>query len=195
MSDQENEKKSFFSSLNPFNKKDKTPSSSAFNLNNDESMQASHEVIESIAHNAAESVKGVQGLRDGVFEKATSLFSRKSSGKGVVVTEVSGKLNADVFLYVDYGVNVVKVARNVQEAVKTELSATTELPIGDINVHVLDIVPEKPKPKEVDANHLFDKKPESSSKKTTKPKSVTKTKSTTSKRSSTTSKKNSKKDE
>ena len=179
MSSRDSEKTPLFSRLNPFNRKDNSTSSTAFNLNEDDSMQASHEVIESIVHNAAENVKGVHGLRDGVIEKATSIFNRKSSGKGVVVTEDDGKLITDIYLYLDYGTNVVKVSRDVQTAVKTELSATTELPVGDINVHILDVVPEKPSAKKVDADHLFDKKPKqkrktSETKKTTKKTTSTK---------------------
>lgn len=191
MTDQE--KDSTFSRFNPFHKKDKQAVSSAFNLNEDESMQASHEVIESIVHSAAEGVKGVNGLRDGVIEKATSIFNRKSSGKGVVVTENAGKLIADIFLYVNYGTNVVKVSRDVQTAVKTELSAMTELSVGDINIHVLDVVPAKTKAKTktVDANHLFDKKPKqidetkkAEPKKTTKKAPAKKTTTSTKKKNS-----------
>ena len=103
-------------------------------------------VLEVITGIAAAKVDGVHSLHN----KAMAVL-----GKGVYLhTEEDGTVNADIYVYLQYGVNVPAVSIAIQQAVKTAVYDMAEVTISSVNIHVEGIVPEKtPKP---DLKALFD---------------------------------------
>ena len=85
----------------------------------------------------------------------TDTFSKTVLGKGVYLqTEEDGTVNADIYVYLQYGVNVPAVSMAIQKAVKAAVYEMAEVTISSVNIHVEGIVPEKtPKP---DLKALFD---------------------------------------
>ncbi|MFN1208764.1 Asp23/Gls24 family envelope stress response protein, partial [Enterococcus lactis] len=71
------------------------------------------------------------------------LFGRKEMGKGIRLNFKDEKLIVDVYVYLNYGVSVPKVALEIQEQVKQQLLFMTELDLGEVNVHVEGVVHEK----------------------------------------------------
>ena len=64
------------------------------------------------------------------------------------------ELTADIYLYLEYGVKVPKVAVAIQKAVKDAVRNMADVKLTAINIHVAGIVPDKtPKPELKD---LFD---------------------------------------
>ncbi|MGT2961049.1 Asp23/Gls24 family envelope stress response protein [Streptococcus caballi] len=109
-------------------------------------------VLEVITGIAATKVDGVHSLRN---KTVADGLSRKTFGKGVYLqTEEDGTVNADIYVYLQYGVNVPAVCIAIQQAVKAAVYDMAEVNISAVNIHVEEIVPEKtPKP---DMKSLFD---------------------------------------
>ena len=69
------------------------------------------EVVEIILGIAANSVDGVYQMRGSISSNINEWLGRANSrSKGVTLTQKDGKLSADVYVYLDYGVSVPKVA-------------------------------------------------------------------------------------
>lgn len=109
-------------------------------------------VLEVITGIAATKVDGVHSLHN---KAVTDSFSKTVLGKGVYLkTEEDGTVNADIYVYLQYGVNVPAVSIAIQKAVKAAVYDMAEVTISSVNIHVEGIVPEKtPKP---DLKALFD---------------------------------------
>ncbi|HGI2659066.1 TPA: Asp23/Gls24 family envelope stress response protein [Streptococcus agalactiae] len=109
-------------------------------------------VLEVITGIAATKVDGVHSLRN---KAVTDSLSKKSLGRGVYLkNEEDDTVAADVYVYLQYGVNVPAVSIAIQQAVKTAVYDMAEVKISSVNIHVEGIVPEKtPKP---DLKSLFD---------------------------------------
>lgn len=109
-------------------------------------------VLEVITGIAATKVDGVHSLHN---KKVADSLSKSSLGRGVYLdTKEDGSLNIDLYVYVQYGVNVPAVSVAIQQAVKTAIYDMAEVSMSTVNVHVVGIVPDKtPKP---DLKTLFD---------------------------------------
>mgnify|MGYP001763637014 FL=1 len=72
---------------------------------------------------------------------------RLSLGRGVYLKESNEELTADIYLYLEYGVKVPKVALTIQKAVKDAVRDMADVELSAVNIHVAGIVPDKtPKP-------------------------------------------------
>lgn len=109
-------------------------------------------VLEVITGIAATKVEGVHSLHN---KKVADSFSKTNLGRGVYLTaQEDESLVVDLYVYLQYGVNVPAVSIAIQKAVKSAIFDMAELVVGAVNVHVVNIVPDKtPKP---DLKSLFD---------------------------------------
>lgn len=109
-------------------------------------------VLEVITGIAATKVDGVHSLHN---KKVADSFSKANLGRGVyLTTQEDESLVVDLYVYLQYGVNVPAVAIAIQKAVKSAIFDMAELLVSAVNVHVAGIVPDKtPKP---DLKSLFD---------------------------------------
>ena len=108
--------------------------------------------MEVITGIATAKVDGVHSLHN---KTVADGLSKTTLGKGVYLrTDEDGTVNADIYVYLQYGVNVPAVSIAIQQAVKAAVFDMAEVSITAVNVHVVGIVPEKtPKP---DLKALFD---------------------------------------
>lgn len=109
-------------------------------------------VLEVITGIAATKVEGVHSLHN---KKVADSFSKTTLSRGVyLTTQEDESLVVDLYVYLQYGVNVPAVAMAIQKAVKSAIFDMAELVVTGVNVHVAGIVPDKtPKP---DLKSLFD---------------------------------------
>ena len=108
-------------------------------------------VLEVITGISATTVDGVHSLRNkGVADS----LSKSTLSRGVyLTTDEAGNVVADIYVYLQYGVNVPAVSMAIQQAVKSAVYDMAEVVIAEVNIHVEGIVPEKtPKP---DMKSLF----------------------------------------
>ncbi|MFB5979132.1 Asp23/Gls24 family envelope stress response protein [Lactobacillus delbrueckii] len=99
------------------------------------------QVLEVILGISAQKVDGVAGMRAGLKSGLSRVFGREDRGKGVAVSvDEDGELTADVYVYLNYGVNVPAVAGKIQEALKQQLTQMTDMNLKSIDVHVVGLV-------------------------------------------------------
>ncbi|WP_155964284.1 Asp23/Gls24 family envelope stress response protein [Streptococcus ruminantium] len=102
-------------------------------------------VLEVITGIAAAKVDGVHSLQN---KRVADSWSKTSLNKGVYLqTDEEGKVIADIYVYLEYGVNVPAVSMEIQRAVKVAVYNYAEVQVTAVNIHVNGIVPDKtPKP-------------------------------------------------
>ncbi len=126
----------------------------AENINNEEnleygSVKIANEVVSIIAGLAATEVDGVAGMSGGITGGITEMLGMKNLSKGVKV-EVGEKETAiDIFIIVEYGSKISKVATLVQENVKETVETMTGLKVIEVNVNVQGVnIPKEPEAEE-----------------------------------------------
>ncbi|RRN48873.1 Asp23/Gls24 family envelope stress response protein [Streptococcus suis] len=102
-------------------------------------------VLEVITGIAAAKVDGVHSLQN---KRVADSWSKTSLNKGVYLeTDEEGRVTADIYVYLEYGVNVPAVSMDIQRAVKTAVYNYAEVQVVAVNIHVSGIIPDKtPKP-------------------------------------------------
>ena len=98
-------------------------------------------VLEKIIAIATAKVDGVHSLEN---KSVSDSLSKRALGRGVYLrTQEDGKISVDIYLYLEYGVAVPKVAVAIQKAVKTAVYNMADVTLDDVNIHVVGIVTEK----------------------------------------------------
>ncbi len=99
-------------------------------------------VIGTIAGVAVNGIAGIAGMRgtfiDGIKQATTG---KKDFSAGVEVRrDADGKKYVlDLYIIIEYNVNVMDVAARAQKAVKEKVEEITSISIGAVNIHVSDI--------------------------------------------------------
>ncbi|GAF39724.1 hypothetical protein FC83_GL000873 [Agrilactobacillus composti DSM 18527 = JCM 14202] len=112
------------------------------------------EVLEIILGIAANQIDGVYEMRGTLANNINAWFGRVNRGKGVSVKIDGDNLVVDVYVYLNYGVSVPKVAIAIQQTLKEQLLYMTDLQLDEVNIHVVGLVSEKPSQK-LDPSNLF----------------------------------------
>ena len=108
---------------------------------NSEQIKIDPSVLEVILGIAAEKVDGVAGMRGSLRSGLNWVLGREDHGKGVnVKVDEDNKLVADVYVYLESGVNVPKVGVAIQKQLKAQLLQMTDLELKSINVHFVFLV-------------------------------------------------------
>lgn len=98
-------------------------------------------VLEKIIAIATAKVEGVRSLEN---KSVSDSLSKRALGRGVYLrTQEDGQISVDIYLYLEYGVAVPKVAVAIQKAVKTAVYNMADVTLDDVNIHVVGIVTEK----------------------------------------------------
>lgn len=102
-------------------------------------------VLEVITGIAAAKVDGVHSLQN---KRVADSWSKTSLNKGIYLeTDEEGRVTTDIYVYLEYGVNVPAVSMDIQRAVKTAVLNYADVQVDAVNIHVSGIVPDKtPKP-------------------------------------------------
>ncbi len=102
------------------------------------SINISEDVISGIVRAAVTDVEGVSGMSTTAGAELAELIGLKTLPKGVKVHFEEQKIIVDTIITVTYGSNVVSVAKNVQNAVRSVVQASTGFD-AEVNVHVAGI--------------------------------------------------------
>ncbi|HIW72152.1 MAG TPA: Asp23/Gls24 family envelope stress response protein [Candidatus Levilactobacillus faecigallinarum] len=125
-------------------------------------IEVAPQVLEIIVGIAASQTDGVARMRGSLANSVNELFGRKEHGKGVKLMFDGDELAVDVYVYLNYGVAVPKVALAIQDSVKQQLLFMTDLDLREVNVHVEGVIPEKTA-QQVDPDNLFNQPDEGDS--------------------------------
>lgn len=124
---------------------------------NGEQIKIDPSVLEVILGIAAEKIDGVVSMRGDLASGIKHVLGKEDRGKGVSVSvDESGKLSADVYVYLEAGVNVPATATKLQKVLKAQLMQMTDLDLKEINIHVVGLVfPEDEESTEDKTSELF----------------------------------------
>lgn len=100
------------------------------------SVKISNDVVSIIAGVASTEVKGVVGMSSGITGGITELLGMKNLSKGVKVELNDNEAKIDIFIIVEYGSDIAKVGREVQENVKASVQTMTGLDVIEVNVNI-----------------------------------------------------------
>lgn len=116
------------------------------NNNLDEgTVKISTDVIASIAGVAATEVEGVVGMSGGV-KGLSDILGLKNISKGIKVEVGEKDTSIDLFIIVEYGINISDIAKKVQQNVKSSIENMAGLNVIEVNVHVQGISMPKEEP-------------------------------------------------
>jgi uncharacterized alkaline shock family protein YloU len=84
---------------------------------------------------------GVVGMRapGPARERVTRLLPRSRMTRGIVVRNLDGAVALDLYVVVEYGLNLAEVAATVRSRVAYELERLTGLRVGSVDVHIQDV--------------------------------------------------------
>jgi uncharacterized alkaline shock family protein YloU len=104
-------------------------------------VKISDEVVGVIAGLATTEIKGVVGMSANLVGGITQILTgKKNLSKGVKVSVGENSATIDLFVVVEYGVNIPGVSKQVQDNVKKTVEAMTGLVVSAVNIHVQNVV-------------------------------------------------------
>jgi len=100
-------------------------------------IKISNDCLAKLAGYAATSCYGVVGMvaksnKDGLAK----LLKRETMSKGVKIKAVENTVAVDIYIMVEYGVNISTIADSIKTNVKYQLEVTTGLVVTGVNVNV-----------------------------------------------------------
>ncbi len=118
--------------------------------NKDSCGRISDEVIAVCAINATLKTEGVAGMEGGITDELSrNLLGRDSLTKGAKVSQDDDGITVDLDILVRYPVSIPAVAWDIQENVKNEIRAMTDLNVKAVNIHVKGVeIPSEDKKKD-----------------------------------------------
>lgn len=118
------------------------------------SIRIADEVVGVIAGLAATEVPGVAGMSGGLGGGIAEMLGRKNLSKGVKVEVGEKEAAVDLFVVVDFGVQITEVAEQIQLNVKRAIESMTGLAVVEVNVHVQGVAFAAPEAKEDDLHRV-----------------------------------------
>ncbi len=107
--------------------------------NSQGSIRISEDVVKIIAGIAASEVPGVAAMSGGIAGGIAEKLGRKNLSKGVKAEVGEKEATIDIFTILDYGVQIPKVASEIQVGVKKAVENMTGLKVLEVNVNVQDV--------------------------------------------------------
>ncbi len=101
------------------------------------------EVVSTIAGLAAVEVEGVASMSGGWGTDLVEKLGKKNLGKGIKVDASGEQTIIDIFIIIEYGYAIPKVAEKVQQEVKLAVESMTGLNVSAVNVHVVSVLTKK----------------------------------------------------
>ena len=109
------------------------------------------EVVATVAGLAATEVEGVASMSGGWGTDLVEKLGRKNFGKGIRVEVTGEETKIEIFLVIDYGYQIPKVAEEVQNEVKQAVETMTGLKVTLVNVHIVSVILKKSEAQDLDA--------------------------------------------
>ena len=101
------------------------------------------EVVGIIAGLAATEIEGVAGMSGGLAGGIAEMLGRKNLSKGVKVEVGERETAIDLYIIVEYGVEIPTVSWKIQESVKTAIETMTGLNVVEVNINIQGVNIEK----------------------------------------------------
>jgi len=99
-------------------------------------VKINNNAITTIASIAAMEIKGVSKVGGGIGKTLLDFMCKKLSTKGVKIIAVEDEIKLVVYITVEYGLDVTRIADDVQENVKRTVEKMTGLVLSGVDVVV-----------------------------------------------------------
>jgi len=119
--------------------KERTDNQLIIQGNGQGSIRISEDVVKIIAGLAASEVPGVAAMSGGIAGGIAEKLGRKNLSKGVKADVGEKEAAIDIFVILDYGTQIQKVASEIQTGVKNAIENMTGLKVLEVNVNVQDV--------------------------------------------------------
>lgn len=105
----------------------------------------SEEVICTIAAAAVMEVEGVASLNTNIGSDLAEMLGVKNLGKGIKLTVEENNVTIDCSVVLEYGYDVVEVAKNVQQSIKNAVESMTGFQVLRVDVSISAVAVAKKK--------------------------------------------------
>ncbi|MCX5665498.1 MAG: Asp23/Gls24 family envelope stress response protein [Candidatus Omnitrophica bacterium] len=99
-------------------------------------VKINNNAITTIASIAAMEIKGVSKIGGGIGKTLFDFLCKKGTTKGVKIIAAAGDIKLTVYITVEYGVDITRIADEVQENVKMAVEKMTGLVLSGVDVVV-----------------------------------------------------------
>ena len=107
------------------------------------SIHISEEAVATIVRMAADQVEGIAHAPLSMASGFTEKLGKKNPAKGVKVELEGNEAKIALYIYVDYGVKIPKLAMDLQKEVRQSVQVMTGLQVKEVNIYVQGISFEK----------------------------------------------------
>jgi len=97
-------------------------------------VKINNNAITTIASIAAMEIKGVSKIGGGIGKTLFDFLCKKGTTKGVKIITTLGDIKLTVYITVEYGVDITRIADEVQENVKIAVEKMTGLVLSGVDV-------------------------------------------------------------
>lgn len=112
------------------------------NVNKDSTLgkiEIAPEVIEVVAGIAATEVEELFAMRGNFASGVVERLGKKTHSKGVKVELTDDGIIIDLYVILNFGVSIPKVAQKIQTNIRDSIKYMTALEVAEVNVHVVGI--------------------------------------------------------
>ena len=102
-------------------------------------VRISDEVVTTVAGLAAMEVEGVASMSGSWGTELVEKLGKKNLGKGIKVEVTEQQTKIDIYVIIEYGYPIPKVADSIQKEVKAAVQTMTGLDVIEVNVHVVGV--------------------------------------------------------
>ena len=99
----------------------------------------SEDVVINIVRSAVDEVEGFAGFNTAAGAEIAEIIGIKTLPKGIKVQFEDGKIIIDTIITINYGSNIIDVAKSVQEKVRSDVQSMLGMSEVEVNVHVAGI--------------------------------------------------------
>ncbi len=100
-------------------------------------IKVNHAVVGSIVRLSALEVQGVYSVGGGIIDGITEIFSKRESDRGVKISEdEDGRYAINVRVILFYGVDIAKVALQIQQNIRTQIKRMTMKDVASVDIIV-----------------------------------------------------------
>ncbi len=107
------------------------------------SIHISEEAVATIVRMAADQVEGIAHAPLSMASGFTEKLGKKNPAKGVKVELTENEVKIALYIYVEYGVKIPKLAMDLQKEVRQAVQMMTGLTVKEVNIYVQGISFEK----------------------------------------------------
>lgn len=99
-------------------------------------IKISEETVVTLITNVLLISDDIHDLSSSFAGNISNIIGKTSGSKGVNVAITENDVNVDIYIIVNYGVNIPKIAWKLQESIKKEIENMTSYSVKSVNIHV-----------------------------------------------------------